>query len=65
MQMRPSKPDAQKRVCASEMGCGIITAMNIEYTGKYDAVAAMRFAGNVYDRIARDGVQKEGEADVR
>ena len=39
--------------------------MNIEYTGKYDAVAAKRFAGKVYDRIARDGVQKEGEADVR
>ena len=39
--------------------------MNIEFTGKYDAVAAKRFAGNVYDRIARDGVQKEGESDVR
>jgi len=27
--------------------------MNIEFTGKYDAVAAKRFAGKVYDRIAR------------
>ena len=48
-----SKPDAQKRVCASEMGCGIIATMNIEYTGRYDAAAAKRFAGKVYDRVAR------------
>ena len=27
--------------------------MNIEFTGKYDAVATKRFAGKVYDRIAR------------
>ena len=27
--------------------------MNIEFTGKYDAEAAKRFAGKVYDRIAR------------
>ena len=27
--------------------------MNIEYTGKYDAVAAKRFAGKVFDRIVR------------
>ena len=27
--------------------------MNIEYTGKYDAVAAKRFAGKVFDRVAR------------
>ena len=29
------------------------TTMNIEFTGKYDAVATKRFAGKVYDRIAR------------
>ena len=27
--------------------------MNIEFTGKYDAVAAKRFAGKVFDRIVR------------
>lgn len=35
-------------------GFGIMSDMNIEYTGRlYDAAKVRRFAGKVYDRVAR------------